>query len=43
MFLDAAGGDYRVHKDSPALKLGFENFPTSDYGVGEDYANRWGN
>ncbi|MDC0937002.1 right-handed parallel beta-helix repeat-containing protein [Pirellulales bacterium] len=42
-FLDAAGGDYRVHKDSPALKLGFENFPTSDYGVGEDHANRWGN
>jgi hypothetical protein len=41
-FLDPAGGDYRVHADSPALKLGFENFSADDVGVGNDYVNRWG-
>ncbi|MCZ7640580.1 MAG: DUF5123 domain-containing protein [Verrucomicrobia bacterium] len=27
LFLDPANGDYRVQPDSPALKLGFRNFP----------------
>lgn len=32
-FLDPAAGDYRVADDSPALALGFKNFPTDNYGV----------
>ncbi|MFQ6131347.1 MAG: right-handed parallel beta-helix repeat-containing protein [Armatimonadota bacterium] len=32
-FRDAAGGDYRVAKGSPALKLGFRNFPMDRFGV----------
>ncbi|MFT3789644.1 MAG: PDZ domain-containing protein [Rudaea sp.] len=32
-FLDAARGDYRVRATSPALKLGFENFPMGEFGV----------
>lgn len=33
MFVDAAKGDFRVKEDSPALKLGFENFPMDRFGV----------
>ncbi len=33
MFIDPAGGDYRVREDSPALKLGFQNFPMDQFGV----------
>ena len=33
MFVDAANGDFRVSKDSPALKLGFVNFPMDQFGV----------
>lgn len=33
MFVDAANGDYRVRDDSPALKLGFKNFPMDKFGV----------
>ncbi|NQU20651.1 MAG: PDZ domain-containing protein [Candidatus Nealsonbacteria bacterium] len=33
MFVDPAGGDFRVNDDSPALKLGFENFPMDQFGV----------
>jgi len=32
-FVDPARGDYRVKEGSPALKLGFENFPTEGFGV----------
>jgi len=32
-FIDALAGDYRVREDSPALKLGFENFPMDRFGV----------
>ena len=32
MFVDPAGGDYRVKEGSPALKLGFENFPMDRFG-----------
>jgi hypothetical protein len=32
-FMDAAKGDYRVKKNSPALKLGFVNFPMDQFGV----------
>ena len=33
MFVDAARGDYRVKKGSPALKLGFQNFRMDQFGV----------
>jgi hypothetical protein len=33
VFMDAAKGDYRVRKNSPALKLGFVNFPMDRFGV----------
>lgn len=33
MFVDPAKGDYRVKEGSPALKLGFENFPMDRFGV----------
>jgi hypothetical protein len=32
-FVDAARGDYRVRKDSPASGLGFVNFPMDRFGV----------
>jgi hypothetical protein len=32
-FLDPASGDFRVAEDSPALKLGFKNFPMDQFGV----------
>ena len=32
-FLDPASGDFRVAQDSPALKLGFKNFPMDQFGV----------
>jgi len=32
-FVDAARGDYRVKDGSPALKLGFVNFPMDQFGV----------
>jgi hypothetical protein len=33
MFIDPANGDFRVREDSPALKLGFKNFPMDRFGV----------
>jgi len=33
MFIDASRGDYRVKSDSPALNLGFKNFPMNQFGV----------
>jgi hypothetical protein len=33
MFVDPVSGDYRVKDDSPALTLGFENFPMNEFGV----------
>jgi len=32
-FVDAASGDFRVKDGSPALKLGFVNFPMDQFGV----------
>ena len=32
-FIDPASGDFRVRDDSPALKLGFKNFPMDRFGV----------
>jgi len=33
MFMDPTKGDYRVKDGSPALKLGFKNFPMDQFGV----------
>lgn len=33
MFVDSTSGDYRVKDDSPALKVGFKNFPMDQFGV----------
>ena len=33
MFVDPARGDFRVKDGSPALKLGFKNFPMDQFGV----------
>ena len=33
LFVDAAKGDFRVKEGSPALKLGFVNFPMDQFGV----------
>jgi membrane-associated protease RseP (regulator of RpoE activity) len=33
LFMDAANGDFRVKDGSPALKLGFVNFPMDQFGV----------
>ena len=33
VFVDAAKGDFRVKEGSPALKLGFVNFPMDQFGV----------
>jgi len=33
LFVDAARGDYRVKAGSPALALGFKNFPMDEFGV----------
>jgi hypothetical protein len=32
-FLDSEHGHFTVHTDSPAIKLGFRNFPMHEYGV----------
>ena len=33
LFVDPAHGDYRVKDGSPALALGFVNFPMDQFGV----------
>jgi hypothetical protein len=33
MFVNPASGDYRVKEGSPALRLGFRNFPMDQFGV----------
>ncbi|MCC7375729.1 MAG: PDZ domain-containing protein [Verrucomicrobiales bacterium] len=33
LFIDAANGDYGVKEGSPALALGFRNFPMNEFGV----------
>jgi hypothetical protein len=33
LFVSAAAGDYRVREGSPALRVGFRNFPMNEFGV----------
>ena len=37
MFVDPDNGDYRVRPESPALKLGFENFDMDKFGLLADF------
>ena len=33
LFVNPAAGDYRVREGSPALRVGFQNFPMNEFGV----------
>jgi hypothetical protein len=37
LFVDPANGDFRVKDNSPALKLGFVNFPMDQFGVAKPF------
>jgi hypothetical protein len=39
-FLDPLAGDYRVHPSSPAIQLGFQNFPMDQFGVSKPELKR---
>ena len=41
LFVDAQHDDYRVQPDSPAVKLGFENFDAREAGLNNRFANIW--
>jgi hypothetical protein len=41
LFVDPANGDYRVHNESPALRLGFENFDMEKFGLMPDFPQQW--
>ena len=41
MFIDAENYDFRVKTDSPALKLGFENFEMGRWGLTKDFPAKW--
>jgi hypothetical protein len=41
LFVDPANGDYRVRPDSPALALGFVNFPMDTFGLAGDFPQVW--
>ena len=36
-FVDVAHGDFRVKDNSPALRIGFKNFPMDEFGVVSDW------
>lgn len=41
MFVDPSAGDYRVKPESPALKLGFQNFDMTRCGLLPDFPKDW--
>jgi hypothetical protein len=41
MFVDPENGDYHVKPESPALKLGLENFDVSGAGLTPDFPGQW--
>ena len=41
LFVDAAKGDFRVQKNSPALKVGFENFDLDQFGLLPEFPAKW--
>lgn len=40
MFVDPKNNDYRVKPESPALKLGFQNFEMNDFGLTKNFPER---
>lgn len=42
LFVDPENGDYRVRPESPALRLGFENFGISGAGLLPSFPGQWG-
>jgi len=43
MFVDPENNDYRVKPESPALKLGFKNFPMDQFGLLPSFSKKWRN
>jgi len=41
LFLDPERNDYRVKPDSPALRLGFENFEMGNWGLTDEFPEVW--
>jgi GH35 family endo-1,4-beta-xylanase len=41
LFVDPSKNDFRVRPDSPALRVGFENFEMGLWGVTEDFPAAW--
>jgi hypothetical protein len=41
LFVDPENNDYRVKPDSPALKLGFENFEMGTWGLTDEFPDVW--
>ncbi len=41
LFVDRERGDYRVRPESPALKLGFQNFDMDHFGLTEAFPPHW--
>jgi hypothetical protein len=41
LFVDPENGDFRVKPESPALKLGFQNFDVSKAGLLPDFPKQW--
>jgi hypothetical protein len=40
LFVDASEGDFRVKENSPALEIGFQNFPMDQFGVTSEKLRR---
>jgi hypothetical protein len=43
LFVDPENGDYRLRPESPALKLGFENFDMDNFGLTNEFPEQWRN
>jgi hypothetical protein len=43
LFVDPENGDYRLRPESPALKLGFENFDMDNFGLTAEFPKQWRN
>ncbi len=43
LFIDPANNDYRVRPESPARKLGFENFEMGQWGLTQAFPESWWN
>jgi hypothetical protein len=41
LFVDPENGDYRLRPESPALKLGFENFDMDNFGLTTEFPDQW--